>query len=61
MKMFVFENSSIDSDVVDPKGKVTKFKVTCCCSDTSANARIKGRLGDDHVLINSFTLGKDWK
>lgn len=61
MKMFVFENSTIDADLVDGKGKVIKFKTICCCSDTSANARIKSQLTDDHVMVNSFVLGKDWK
>lgn len=58
--MLRFLDSSIPSDIINDKGKVTRYKEVFCISDSEDNARVKSKLDEGYTLLGFKELGKDW-
>ena len=59
-KLYKFKNSSINSDEINAQGKVTKYLEVNVISDSEENARVKGKLDQDYILIEVKELGEGW-
>lgn len=59
-KLYYFLDSSIPSDILNDKGKVTRYKEVYCISNSENNSRVKSKLDEKYVLIEVKELGKDW-
>jgi hypothetical protein len=59
-KLYKFKSSIINSDEINAQGKVTKYFEVNVISNSEDNARVKGKVTPEYVLIGIYELGKDW-
>lgn len=58
--LFKFESSSIPCDIINDKCKVVKFKQVNCIAVDEDSARIKAKLSEDYILVNTYYLNGYW-
>ena len=59
-KLYKFKNSSINSDEINAQGKIIKYLEVNVISNSEENARVKGKLDQDYILIEVKELRGDW-
>lgn len=60
MQLFHFQNTTIDSDILNNAGKVTTYKDVFCCAESEEAARQKSKLSEEYTLVKVKQLSKDW-
>lgn len=58
--LYVFNNTSIDSDVYNANAKIIKYKEVNSIAINEITAREKAKLNEEYVLVNIKNLGDDW-
>lgn len=58
--LYKFIAQDIPSDIIDAKGKVTKYKEVNSIAKDEESARVKSKLDSSYTLVKTYKLDAGW-
>jgi len=58
--LYKFIAQDIHSDIINDKGKVTKYKEVNSIAKDEESARVKSKLDSSYILVNTYDLNGGW-